>query len=801
MNRSVLASLILILLAVVSFAADTYQTPPPELAKLVAAPLIPQVSVSPDRATLLLLDLPPLPSIAEVSEEELRLAGVRINPRNFGPSRDRSANGLRLVVVKDGVETKVQGLPDAPRIRNTSWSDDGRYVAFTHDTASKIELWLLDTRSAKASRVEIGAINDVLVDPVQWDGAALVVSRVPTDLGKAPVGSSTPSGPVIQENIGKAAPNRTYQDLLRNAQDEALFDYYATVELVRVALDGTATPLGVRGVISSFEPSPDGRFILTETLHRPYSYLVPQFRFPHRIDVLDRDGKLVKTIADIPLKEDVPLGFGSVPTGMRGIGWRNDTPATLAWVEALDEGNARKPAEQRDRLFMLPAPFDGGPVALVTFPLRYGGIIWGDDSLALVTESWWTTRKVRTWAIDPSKPGSAPKVLFDYSSEDGYAHPGSPMTELDARGRRRLAMDASRNFFLLGAGASPEGDRPFVRRYEMKSGKTAELFRSAAPRYEMPVAFLDAARRTLLTRAETPDTPPNYFARDLRKGTPRALTSFPHPYPELKGVSKELITYKRKDGVTLSATLYLPAGYDAKKDGPLPAFVWAYPNEYKSAAAAAQIQDSPYRFKTISYWGAVPWVTRGYAILDDAAMPVIGEGDKEPNDSFVDQLVMNAQAVIDEGVRRGVVDPKRVAVGGHSYGAFMTGNLLAHTDLFRAGIARSGAYNRSLTPFGFQSEERTYWEAPQVYATMSPFSNADRINEPILLIHGEADNNSGTFPIQSERLYNALKGLGKTTRFVLLPAESHGYRGYESIMHMLWEMDRWLETYVKNAKP
>ncbi|HEY0591970.1 MAG TPA: prolyl oligopeptidase family serine peptidase, partial [Thermoanaerobaculia bacterium] len=731
-------------------AQDGYRTPPPELAKLVDAPLTPAVNASPDGRALLLLDRPPLPPIAQLAEPELRIAGLRLNPRSFGPSRATTYNGLRLVSVADAKERKVSGLPFSPRVRNASWSPDGKSIAFTHDAPAAVELWLLDVASATARRLGDRAVSDAIASPLQWlpDSSALLVTLVPDDLGATPAEPAVPSGPTIQENLGKVAPNRTYQDLLKNAHDEALFDHYAASQIARVALDGTVQPLGARGIIGSFDPSPDGRFILVETIHRPYSYLVPYFRFPHRIDVLDASGALVKAIADVPLKEDVPLGFDSVPTGVRSMQWREDAAATLAWGEAVDEGNARKEAAERDRVFTLAAPFDGPPVALATLPLRAGRMYWGDDGLALVSESWWSNRKARLYAIDPSRPGSTATVIFDRSSEDRYNDPGDPVLESDARGRRVLALDRDRNFFLIGDGGSPEGDRPFLRRYDRKSGKTVELFRSAAPSYEQPIAFLDDARRVILTRSESVDTPPNYFARDLRKKSARALTSFPHPYPELKGVQKELITYKRADGLTLTATLYLPPGYDPKKDGPLPAFVWAYPNEYKTADAAGQIQDSPYRFKTISYWGAVPWVTRGYAILDDAAMPIVGEGKTEPNDSFVDQLVMNAKAVIEEGVRRGVVDPKRVAVGGHSYGAFMTGNLLAHTDLFRSGVARSGAYNRSLTPFGFQSEERTYWEAPSVYFTMSPFMNADKINEPILMIHGEADNNSGTFPIQ-----------------------------------------------------
>ena len=414
-------------------------------------------------------------------------------------------------------------------------------------------------------------------------------------------------------------------------------------------------------------------------------------------------------------------------------------------------------------------------------------------------EMWFATRQLRIYSVDPDDPGEM-TTLFEFSMEDRYSDPGSPMMRQTEWGTYvAMTEDEGQTLFLSGQGASPEGNRPFVRRLDLNTGETEEVFRSDAPYYEVSIDFLDDG--LLLTRRETNEEPPNYFLRDLAEGTAEAITDFPHPYPQFAGIQKEAIQYQRDDGVTLTATLYLPADYDAERDGPLPAFVWAYPVEFKSADAAGQRTNSPYQFKRVSYQGAVPWVARGYAILDNASMPIIGEGDEEPNDSFRKQLVANAKAAIDEGVRRGVVDADRVAVGGHSYGAFMTGNLLAHSDLFRAGIARSGAYNRTLTPFGFQREERLFWEAPEVYFGMSPFMHADKVNEPLLLIHGEADNNSGTFPLQSQRFYNAIKGLGGTARLVMLPAESHGYAARESLLHMLWEMDLWLETHVKNAGP
>ena len=804
MSRLVLALALFVCAAPVA-AQETYQTPAPDLAALVDAPPTPRVSLSPDRSQMLIMARPSLPSIAELAEPELGLAGSRINPRTNGPSRSSSYNGLMLQAIDVGTsERAVTGLPAEPRIRNVDWSPDGQHVAFTNDESDRIDLWLLDVSSARAQRLGSVAVNDAASGaPFEWapDGQSLVVRTVAADRGDAPAMPLAPSGPVVQENMGQEAPARTYQNLLTNPHDEALFEHYFESELVRIALDGTVAPLGIRGLVSDFAPSPDGRYLLVEQWHRPFSYLVPSGRFPNRITVHAADGALVEEIADLPLAENVPTGYGSVPTGIRSVGWRGDADATLYWTEALDDGDIRAEAAERDRVFLLDAPFDGEPTPLVTLPLRYGGVMWG-DGFALVLDWLWNTRMQEVYLVDPDAPGSAPRRLLAYSWEDSYNNPGSPVMQPNGSGQYLVATaDDGQSIFLTGEGASPDGNRPFLRKLDLASGETDELFRSEAPYYEDVVAAVDLDARTILTRRETATEPPNYYLRDLDDDESVQLTRFPHPYPELANVQKETIQYERADGVPLSATLYLPAGYDAERDGPLPGFVWAYPQEFKSADAAGQRTDSPFQFKYVSYWGAVPWVTQGYAVFDDAAMPIVGEGDDEPNDAFVEQLVANAQAVIDEGVRRGVLDPDRVAVAGHSYGAFMTANLLAHSDLFRAGIARSGAYNRTLTPFGFQAEERTYWEAPEIYYEMSPFMHADAVNEPILLIHGEADNNSGTFPMQSERYFNALKGLGKTARLVMLPHESHGYRARASVLHMVWEMDRWLDTYVKNAAP
>lgn len=781
-----------------------YQTPPEVLSQIVTRPPTPGIQPSPDTATMLLLERPSLPSIAELAEDELRLAGMRFKPQNYGPSRRGPAVGMTFMGVADQVRKPVTGLPENPRFNNAEFSPDGQYVAFTHTRGDGIELWLAEVATAKARRLIDQDLNMVGFKGLEWTGdseALLVTLRV--GKGGPPEASPVPQGPVVQENLGEKAAARTYQDLLQSPHDEDVFEHFMTSQLVAVDLSGKITKLGEPAMYWGYNPSPDGRYIMVTTIERPFSYLVPVWRFANRVEILDRQGKVVRRVADVPLRESVPIGRDSVPAGPRNFQWRGDAPATLVWAEALDGGDGNMEAEHRDQLFVLAAPFGAEEATpWIKTTRRFGFIQWGHDDLALLYERWWKTRNERVSRLRPSDPAAPAELLYDRSYEDRYNDPGRPMTVTNEYGRRTLMTTGDGEvLYRTGAGASEEGDRPFLDTWNLKTGETERLFRSEAPYYEMPMAFLGEDGRRLVTRRETAETPPNFFVHDLKKGgEPTALTDFPHPAPELQGIQKELIKYDREDGVQLTANLYLPAGYDPAKDGPLPMVMWAYPREFKAADAAGQVRDSPYRFARLRASSPLLWLTQGYAVLDGAAMPIVGEGEEEPNDTFRKQLVANAKAAIDECVRRGVTERGRVAIGGHSYGAFMTANLLAHSDLFAAGIARSGAYNRSLTPFGFQSEERTFWEAPEIYFTMSPFMHAEKIKEPILLIHGDSDNNSGTFPIQSERFYHALKGHGATARLVMLPHESHGYRARESILHVLWETHQWLERYVKNGK-
>ncbi|MEO1021174.1 MAG: prolyl oligopeptidase family serine peptidase [Bacteroidota bacterium] len=790
-----------LLCSAVSVAQYGYMEPSQAMIDLVDGAPTPAISISPVGNTMVLLNRPGRPSIEEVSQPELRLAGTRINPATNGPSRARTLNGIAIRDMKSGKERNVTGMPDNARITDLNWSPDGKKIAFLHTTSDGIELWTVNVKEAKASRMDGIMVNDTYGAPMAWsrDSKSIFIQTITDARGQLPPKTTTPSGPVVEESVGKAAPARTYQDLLKNPYDEKVFDYYFTSQLVEVDMKGNTKNMGDPAIIRSMSLSPDGNYILLSTLHKPYSYRVPLYRFPNKIEVLNRDGESVHMVADLPLADQIPIGFSSTYEGPRSVNWRADHPAALTWVEALDEGNQYKEVDKRDRVFMHAAPFNGEPETLVDLEFRYAGISWAEEGFAMVNEYWRSTRRGKTWKLDPKSKQA--DLIFDRSTEDRYTDPGNPQFKRSKYGTYVIhTLNKGKSVLMSGQGYSPEGNKPFLAEFNLQTKETKELWRSEAPYYEFVSQILDEKGTKVITRRESVTEQPNYYMRDLNKGSMDQITYFEHPTPDLKDVKKEFITYKRSDGVELSATVYLPPGYDKEKDGKLPTLVWAYPREFKSAKAASQVTTSPYRFTSIGYWGPHFMLTEGFAVVEGAAMPIIGEGDQQPNDTFVDQLVANGQAIVDKIDEMGIGDPNRVGVGGHSYGAFMTANLLAHSDIFRAGIARSGAYNRSLTPFGFQAEPRTFWEAPEIYFTMSPFMNAEKINEPILFVHGEADNNSGTFPMQSKRMYAAISGLGGTAKLVMLPAESHGYSARESLLHMLYEQTEWMNTYVRDAQ-
>ena len=792
-----------------SYEPPKYQLPPKPIVDAFDVAPLPQTMLSPNKQVLALTYRRAQPTITELAQPMLRIAGTRVNPKTYGPHRAALITGITLKKVADGSEVKVT-VPPQTNVSNVKFSPDGAHLAFLNTKENGIDLWVADTATGSA-KVMSGAdrINATAGDPCDWlsDNTTLVCDLVPTGRGPAPADPTVPTGPNVLENFGKPAPAPTYEDLIKTVHDEALFEYYFTSQLAAFnTATGAKTPIGRPAILDSVTPSPNGEYLLVSKIKRPFSHLVPMARFPQDVEIWDRKGAVARKIADVPSGEGTPLT--GVEPGPRGYHWRADQPATMLWTEALDGGDPKAKVPFRDKVLSIAAPFTGQPAEVAKTEWRFGGLSYTEKGVGLLNESDRVTRRTRTWILEP---GAEPRKLWERRQDAAYENPGSPVTRRDTgdtgdagggRGGRGggggSILQTGDFIYLSGQGATPQGDRPFVDRLNLKTLQTDRIFRSSADALESFVAPLSDDMSRFLTRSESPKDPPNYYARNRDTTTKRPLTEFKDPQPQVRGVEQQFVTYKRKDGVMLSATLYTPPGY--KKGDHVPVIMWAYPREFGDADSASQITGSPNRFLLVNGYSHLFLLLSGYAIFDNPTMPIIGPGETA-NDHYVEQLVASAEAAIDKIVEMGVGDRDHIGVGGHSYGGFMTANLLAHSRLFRAGFAESGAYNRSLTPFGFQSERRTFWEVPDLYAKMSPFWYANQIKDPILLMHGEMDDNSGTFPIQSERLYMALKGHGATVRYVTLPNEAHGYAARETLLHVLAERINWFDKYVKNAQP
>lgn len=780
-----------------------YQLPPRDVVDILNARPTPVASLSPDRSALLLVDYEPYPPLALLARPFLKLGGLRVDPALNGPQRTTEYTGLTLLRVATGDKVSVK-LPAGARIDVPTWSYDSKRFAFTRDLPDGVEVWVGDAQTGACKAIPNLRLSEVIGGGMAWtdNSRHLLVQMVPAGRGPAPDAPRVPAGPVTLETAGKVSKVATFQDLLASDSDEAQFAFYAQSQLARVdAETGAITPLGAPALFLSARLSPDEKFLLVTRLKKPFSRRVPYYYFARTVEVWNaQTGECVATIADLPVSDEVPPQ--GVPTGPRSVTWQEKKPATLLWVEALDEGDPLKKVPHRDQVMRLDVSEGAGsPRLLLRVTHRFAGWDWLQTPDQVMLSEYDRDRRWRTtFLLDLSRPDETKKTVFDLSVNDAYNDPGAPVYQTQPDGDRTILQDGE-HIYLSGRGASPDGDRPFLDRMSLSTLMKERLFRGDENSYEAFVAFADNTREHLLTSYQTPTKPGNYFVVNRVSGGRRALTDFADPHPQITGMKKELVKYARAaDNVPLSGTLYLPPGYDPASGKRLPLILWAYPEEYSDAGTAGQVRGSTKTFTRLSGTSPLWFVTQGYAVLNDATMPVVGDPETM-NDTFVEQIVGAAKAAIDKLDAMGIVDPKRVVVAGHSYGAFMTANLLAHAPgMFAAGIARSGAYNRTLTPFGFQSERRSFWEAPEVYARLSPFTHANKIKDPILLIHGQADNNPGTFTIQSERFFQALQASGATSRLVLLPHESHGYRARESVLHVLAEMFAWADKYAKNKE-
>ena len=784
---------VVLLAGALSLVHAQYQPAPQAIRDILDAPPTPGFSLSPTRDRYILIERKSYPTIAEISRPYVGLAGSRIDPSTFGPhmpGRNVSFTVHKLA----GGQVRIQ-TPANAALSGVSWAPDGRFIAFTTTGDDRMELWIADTDTGRSAMLPEVRLNAVRGGAFGWMpySRSLWLKAVPNG-HTLPAAPRVPSGPSVQDAAGKGAPVRTFQDLLQNPYDADLFEALSTSQLMWVSFDenslqfSASKPVGKPAMIASVDPSPGGKLFLVELTKRPFSYLVTAGDFPQSTEVWSPDGELVYRVADLPSSERVPIG-GVLP-GPRSVRWHPVPDDTLVWAEALDGGDPKAKVEFRDKVVSLRAPFKNPPSFLTQTEHRFSGVRWL-GSTTVVDEFDRDTQRTITWFVDA---GEKPIKVWDRKSNDRYGNPGSFVMETDGRGQSMVLLQGG-YAFLSGQGASPKGDRPFLDRFDIRTRKTERIFQSPENAYEQVIGVLSDNPLRLIVQRETTSEPPNYYVQENE--TRRQVTNFKDPAPIFRSVRKELVKYKRADGVELSFTLYLPPNY--REGTRLPTVMWAYPREFTDTATAGQVSGSPHRFTSVNGTSPLFLALEGYAVLMDATIPIVGDPETV-NDTFIQQLVDSAEAAIDKAVEMGVTDRNRVAVMGHSYGAFMTAHLLAHSDLFKAGVARSGAYNRTLTPFGFQSERRTLWEAPETYWKISPFMAANKINEPILLIHGTNDNNSGTFPMQSDRMFAAIKGNGGIARLVFLPYESHGYSAIESIEHTHRETIDWLDKYVTNAK-
>ena len=779
----------------------TFQKPSAAIMALADFERAPAVSMDTKKEFMLLSYRSTYKTLDDLNQEEMRLGGLRINPVTNISSTITYFNNLKLQKITDKSTIQVSGLPENAKITNISWSPNDKKIAFTNTSTTGVALWLVDVASAKAQKITDYMLNANLGNPYNWlnDSDNLLVKMLPKNKSALiDIKKELPKGPTVSVSEGLKSQNRTYPDLLKNKIDETNFENLITSELYIVSGSGAAKLYKDADLFLTENFSPDGKYILITTLQKPFSYIVPLNRFPQKTVVYDLSGKEIKVVNEVPLTEIMPKGFSSVRQGKRAMNWRNDQPAMLMYVEALDGGDQSQKVAFRDEVFLWNFPFDAVPISIIKTQQRFSDVIWGNDENAIVSDSWYDTRNTKTYLVNPSKPAAKAIIIFDRNSQDIYSDPGNFETKKNQFNKYVLAIEND-SAFLIGDGNTKEGQFPFIESFNLKTQKTKRLYTSQLKdKKEDLLSIEDFTKGTVLVRIQSKNDYPNYFFRNINAKSLTQITSFANPFESIKNVYKEVIKYKRKDGVDLSGTLYLPAGYDRNKKEKLPLLIWAYPAEFKDKNSAGQNDKNPNEFTFPSYGSFIYYVTKGYAVLDDASFPIIGEDKTEPNDTFINQLVDDAEAAIKAVDDLGYINPKKVGVGGHSYGAFMTANLLTHSSLFACGIARSGAYNRTLTPFGFQSEQRNYWDIPVIYNQMSPFMNADKMKTPLLLVHGDADNNPGTFTLQSERYFQALKGLGAPVRLVLLPKESHGYAAKETIFHLLWEQEQFLDKYLKN---
>ena len=735
-------------------------------------------------------------TLEQLAEPSLKLAGEDISKRLNAHMATYPINKINIFELNNHSRIPIQ-LPENAKIRNISISNDHKKAALLNETENGVQLIIADLNNGECKAYPNFLINDILEDGIIcWlnDNDNILLKIIPNERGIEPTKPIVPEAPVIEETYGKESITRTYQNLLQNKHDEALFDHYFTSQIISLNTEnGKIKRIGNPAIYNEVKPSPDNEYLYIERIQRPYSYMLPYYRFPKEFEIWDIDGKLVKTLHFRPLQDEVPIGGTYI--GPRKFMWQPLKDASLVWVEALDEGDPENIVEHRDKIMRISSPQTDIAEELFRTEYRFSSINWSETEDELIYYEYDRDKLWRKgWLFEI---GGKPKLIYDLSTRDKYNDPGKLVQRKTERGKDVFIKDGDFVYYRNNTGATSKGNFPYLAKFNLITKEKETLFRSKENYHETIQNFIDENLNTIIIRREDQVTPPNYFRVDLKTRKREKITNYPNNFQQLTELKKEMVTYTRKDGIPLSGELYLPADY--QEGDRLPLVINAYPQEFADSTTAGQITTTSNRFNRFSGSSVRYFALQGYAVLTKASIPIVGDPETV-NETFIEQTVSSVEAAIKYLDEKGIIDPNRVGITGHSYGAFMVANVLAHSDLCAAGIAKSGAYNRTLTPFGFQSERRTFWKAKDFYLEVSPFAHAEKIKEPILLIHGEDDPNSGTYPMQSRRFYQALKGNGGTAKLVILPYEGHGYQARRSGLHVLAEMIEWFDRFVKDKK-
>jgi dienelactone hydrolase len=790
-------------------------------------------NLSPDKDHVMIPVREDFSSLELMMQKTYRLGMLEICP-NVNREWRLSTYGIKGLKIFSIAQKKswVVQLPKNILISDMVWSPDGKKIAFLSHLRQGSQVWITDVESGKVEAIHEAFVmatltgrrryrRDVISSPsqmLQWTPNGSVITLVvPENRGAEPKRDPIPDSPIIRHTREKATPTPTYPFLLRTSYDRELFRYYTTAQLAELVPGKPLRAIGDPAMYMNVSLSPDGLYILAEKLTEPFSFIVSYSDFPRDLVVMDMDGEILSSIRRIPLQEVAARRDRNGPLDdlPRDVAWRPDGKGlSFLWrVPKTEEGKSKDEEEKdknnnglerKDRLMLLSPPFDlDRAEVIVSSQKKFEEISYGVDgryAFAKISgrgEDFEKGTDIVAYDLGKTPPKRI-VLLKDIEEENPLEMPGNILRTMSGNGViSALTSSDGGAIYLQGEGYRKDFiNRPFIDRIEIETGKKERIFESAADMYERPLVALDGDLKAIVVSRESRTVFPDSWLWK-EGGSVMRLTSNRNPFPEFADCKREDFVFERRDGLEIRGHISLPVGYQSGEK--VPAVFWTYPREYgsfKEYERAALRRHNLNAFLQLSTRNASDiWLSQGYAVVVPD-IPIIGE-DEDYNNNYITHLVDSMYAAIRKVDELGNVDVDHLGHGGHSYGAFATANILARTPFFKAGIAGDGAYNRTLTPMTFQSERRFIWEAQDVYLEMSPFFQADHIDTPLLMYHGAVDNNTGTFLIQSERLIQALTGLGKNAVLYIYPFESHGPRCKETYMDM-WA--RWLsffDIYVK----